>query len=139
VTRVVADASALAEYLLRTAKGPGVEAALREPDLEIAVPALCDIEIAAVLRRALRTGRLSADRAAQALGDYADLPLTRYGHQRLLPRVLAMRENFTAYDATYVALAERLGAAFLTGDLALARAAETHTDLMVVTVDHDGR
>lgn len=134
MTRVVADASALAEYLLRTVNGPAVEAVLRAPGSEVGIPALCDIEVAAVLRRALHGGRLSADRSSQALGDYAELPLTRYGHQRLLPRVLTLRENFSAYDATYVALAERLDAALLTGDLALARAVKTHTTLAVITV-----
>jgi predicted nucleic acid-binding protein len=139
VNRVVADASALVEYLLRTGSGPAVEAVLRAPGSAVMVPALCDIEVAAVLRRALRSGQLSVDRAAEALGDYADLPLTRHGHQRLLPRVLALRENFSAYDATYVALSERLDATLLTGDLSLARAAERHTELKVIAVGRDAR
>jgi predicted nucleic acid-binding protein len=135
VTRVVADASALAEYLLGTVRGPAVAAVLREPGSEVSVPALCDIEVASVLRRALRMGRLSRDRAADALGDYAHLPLIRYGHLHLLPRILTLRDNVSAYDAAYVALAERLDATLLTGDLALARAVERHTALRVVTVE----
>jgi predicted nucleic acid-binding protein len=132
---VVADASALAEYLLGTARAAAVETVLRAPGSEVAIPALCDIEVVAVLRRAIRSGRLTADRAVQALADFGDLPLTRYGHQRLLPRVLALRENFSAYDATYIALAEHQGAALLTADHALSRAAARHTELRVITVE----
>jgi predicted nucleic acid-binding protein len=68
-------------------------------------------------------------RAVQAVEDYLDLPLARHGHQQLIGRVLDLRANFSAYDAAYVALAERLGAALLTGDERLARAARRHTGL----------
>jgi predicted nucleic acid-binding protein len=39
-------------------------------------------------------------------------------------RILALRGNFSAYDATYLALAEQLDARFVTGDRALASAVE---------------
>jgi len=74
-------------------------------------------------------GALSSDRAAEAIEDYVDLPLTRHGHQRLLERILHLRQNFSAYDAAYVALAERIGGELLTADEGLARAARTHTKL----------
>ncbi len=61
--------------------------------------------------------------------DYVDLPLTRHGHQLLLARVLGLRNNFSASDATYIALAERLGATLITGDEGLARAIETHPEI----------
>jgi predicted nucleic acid-binding protein len=91
------------------------------------VPALCDIEVAAGLRCALLRGLLSLERADQALAHYPLLPLTRHGHQGLLPRMLSLRSNFGAYDACYVALAELLGADLLTADERLARAVRTHT------------
>lgn len=75
-----------------------------------------------MLRRGLLTRVLPADRAAEALENYLDLPLTRHGHEALLERVLALRENFTAYDGAYVALAELLGAPLLTADHSLRRA-----------------
>lgn len=99
---------------------------------DLHVPSLCDVELGAVLRRALLADRLGAGRARAALADYLDLPLVRHGHRRLLPRVLGLRENFSAYDAAYVALAEDLGAGLLTADRALARAVRSHTDLSVV-------
>lgn len=86
------------------------------------VPSLCDIEVASGLRRAVARSWCPIERAEDALGDYADMPLTRHGHRSLLPRIFALRENFSAYDSAYVGLAEALGAALLTADGRLARA-----------------
>jgi predicted nucleic acid-binding protein len=119
---VVADASAIAEYLLRTPQGVRVSPVIEATDHDLHVPALCDVEIAAVLRRLLLAGRLSEGRAHEALADYNDLPLTRHGHVTLLPRIVALRTNFTAYDAAYVALAESLPGSLVTADQRLARA-----------------
>ena len=74
-------------------------------------------------------GYLTAD-LMNAVADYLDLPLTRHAHTPLLPRMLELRENFSAYDATYVALAELLGASLLTADRALARAAVRHVEVL---------
>lgn len=99
---------------------------------DLHAPALCDVELTAVLRRGLLAGRLGSARARAVLADHLDLPLVRHGHRRLLPRILELRENFSAYDAVYVALAEGLGAALLTADRALARAARRHTGVAVL-------
>ena len=45
--------------------------------------------------------------------------LARYPHDLLLPRIWAMRDNLTAYNAAYLALAEMLGATLVTRDAAL--------------------
>jgi predicted nucleic acid-binding protein len=119
---LVVDASALVEYLLRTPAGLGIGPAIEDREAWLNVPALCDLEVAAALRRALANGRLTRARAAGALRDYLDLPLVRHGHSTLLSRVLGLRHNFTVCDAAYVVLAERLGAALLTADEALRRA-----------------
>ena len=71
-------------------------------------------------------------RAADALEDYLDLPLIRHGHQALLGRILQLRSNFSAYDAAYVALAERLRSELLTADDALARAVRSQLRLRLV-------
>ncbi len=115
------------EYLLRTELGASLEPAVRAPDADLHVPALCDVEVTAGLRRGLLMGALSDERLAEAVEDYLDLPLTRHGHQQLLSRILNLRNNFSAYDATYVALAERLGAQLLTADDGLAHATQMHT------------
>lgn len=93
------------------------------------MPALCDVEVMAGLRRAVLRSLVSVERAQLALEHYLLLPLTRRGHQALLPRILQLHANFSAYDACYVALAEHLGAPFITADDRLARAVRTHTSL----------
>ena len=122
MSSLIVDASALVEYLLRTERGQEVESALSSQEADLHVPALCDVEVTAALRRGILRGALAESRAEQALTAYLDLPLNRHGHQTLLPRILALRANFTAYDASYVALAERLEAPLLTADRRLARA-----------------
>jgi len=54
--------------------------------------------------------------------DLLDLRLTRYPHFMLLARVWQLRHNFSAYDAAYVGLAEKLGAPLITRDGRLAAA-----------------
>ena len=134
MSRVVVDASALVEALLATERAPRVVVAMAAPDVELHVPALCDVEVASALRRGLAAGRLDEARALAALEDLADLPLTRHGHQLLLGRILALRHNLSAYDATYAALAERLDASLLTADRGLAAAAASHLRLPVIAI-----
>ncbi|HYO47842.1 MAG TPA: type II toxin-antitoxin system VapC family toxin [Gemmatimonadota bacterium] len=129
---IVADASALVEYLLRTARAEAIGGIVENPDVDLHVPALCDVEVAAALRRTILSGRMSVERAERAVEDYLDLPLVRHGHERLLAAILRLRSNFSAYDAAYVALAVGLGAALLTGDRRLHRAVRRHTDVSTV-------
>jgi predicted nucleic acid-binding protein len=85
------------------------------------VPELADLEVASVLRRQIRAGALDGRRAALALDDLAALPAQRAPHRPLLARCWELRDNLTVYDAAYVALAEAMHAALLTGDRRLAR------------------
>jgi predicted nucleic acid-binding protein len=62
----------------------------------------------------------------------ADLPLRRYPHDFLLPRIWDLRNNLTAYDAAYVALAEALDAPLLTRDRRLAAAAGHRAQIELV-------
>ena len=73
-------------------------------------PHLLDIEVAQVIRRYAANGEIDAERGRAALADLADFPLRRYPHDFLLPRIWDLRNNLTAYDAVYVALAEALDA-----------------------------
>ena len=114
------------EYLLRTDRSGPLEAVIEASDTDLHVPALCDVEISAALRRALLAGAMNERRALDAIDDYLNLPLTTHGHGALVRRNVALRQNFSAYDATYVALAERIGAALLTADRALLRAVQRH-------------
>lgn len=95
---------------------------VESPGVDIHAPALCDVEVASALRKGRLTGRLTGSRLSAAVEDYLALPITRHGHQALLPRMLQLAENFSAYDAAYVALAERLEAELLTADGGLKKA-----------------
>jgi predicted nucleic acid-binding protein len=120
---IVVDASALLEVLLRTPGAKAVEDRLFAPRQTLHAPHLLDVEIAQVLRCYVSNGDVDSDRGRMALADLADLPLRRYPHDVLLPRIWSLRNNLTAYDAAYVALAEALDAPLLTRDRRLAAAA----------------
>ena len=121
---VVLDASAAVEVLLRGVVGHAIRERLAQEELH--APFLVELEVVEALRRNVRTGALSLDRSLEALDDFADLSLVRYPLGALRDRVWELRENLTAYDAVYVALAEALGAPLVTCDRALARAPGTH-------------
>jgi predicted nucleic acid-binding protein len=101
------------------------------PGETLHAPHLIDLEIVQVLRRYVRSASMSAERGAEALSDFLDLPLTRYPHFVLLNRVWQMRHNLTAYDAAYLALAEALDAPLVTRDRALVRTgSRAHVELI---------
>jgi predicted nucleic acid-binding protein len=85
-------------------------------------PELVDLEVLSTLRRAARGGRLDERRSGQALEDLAALPLRRVSHLPLVPRIWELRDNLTAYDASYVALAETLDCPLLTADAGIGKA-----------------
>ena len=119
---IVVDASALLEFLLQTPLGTRVEARLFRYRDDFHVPHLADVEVTQGLRRLVRKGEVSRDRAAEAIADLADFDLHRHPHVDLLTRAWKLRENITAYRAVYVALAEALEAPIVTCDAPLAKA-----------------
>jgi predicted nucleic acid-binding protein len=129
---IVVDASALIEVLLRTPAARAVESWLFDPRQTLHAPHLLDIEVAQVVRRYEAKGEIDDERGRAALADLADFPLRRYPHEFLLPRVWDLRNNLTAYDAVYVALAEVLDAPLLTRDQRLAAAAGHHARVELV-------
>jgi predicted nucleic acid-binding protein len=119
---IVLDASAVLEALLRTPAAAAVERWLFDPGGVLCAPHLLDVEAAQVVRRYAARGAIDGERGRAALADLAALPLHRYPHDVLLPRVWELRDNLTAYDAVYVALAEALDAPLVTRDARLAAA-----------------
>jgi predicted nucleic acid-binding protein len=113
---IVVDASALLEALLHTPAGDAVRARLAEEVDELHVPHLLYLEVANTLRRYATNRLLPVDRCGDALSDLLGFPLVRHDHHLLLPRVWELRDNLSAYDAMYVALAEALDAPLLTHD-----------------------
>jgi predicted nucleic acid-binding protein len=129
---IVVDASALIEVLLRTPAAIAVEKWLFDPRQTLHAPHLLDVEVAQVVRRYAAKGEIDGERGRAALADLSDFPLRRYPHEFLLPRVWDLRNNLTAYDAVYIALAEVLDAPLLTRDHRLAAAAGHHARVELV-------
>ena len=117
----VLDASGAVELLLNTASGRRLAARLAGDAEVVHVPHLIDVEIAQVLRRYVLRGTLDKRSGAMALRRWRDFDVERYPHEPLLDRVWQLRDNVTAYDAVYVALAEALSTVLVTGDRRLAR------------------
>jgi predicted nucleic acid-binding protein len=98
-----------------------------DPDLlgqeELAAPHLIDSEVTHVLRGLVRRGHLTEEQGVLALRGFDELVLSRFPAHVLRPRMWELRHNLSAYDATYVALAELVDAtALLTTDARLAHA-----------------
>ncbi|HEU5408763.1 MAG TPA: type II toxin-antitoxin system VapC family toxin [Nitrospira sp.] len=126
------DASAILEVLLSTPAAPSVYDRLSVNGETLHAPHLLDLEILQVLRRYCATGEITLDRAEQAVADYFDLPITRYAHDIFASRVWELRQNLTAYDGVYVALAEALSAPLITRDRRLAAASGHRAIIEVV-------
>jgi predicted nucleic acid-binding protein len=124
---IVVDASAVVLGLLND--GDSRQALGSE---DVSVPHLVDSEIANTLRAQVRRGKVDSSDARRALGRWARLGVRRHAAVGLLPRVWALREYVTAYDATYVALAEVLRCPLLTGDARLAAAPGPTCSMIVV-------
>lgn len=90
-------------------------------DESFIVPHLIDVEVMSAIRRLASGERIGAHRSEQFLAGLATLPAERYSHTPLVGRIWGLRHNFTAYDATYIALAEATGAVLYTCDEKLRR------------------
>jgi predicted nucleic acid-binding protein len=88
----------------------------------LAAPHLMPVEVANILRRAVLSGELSADSASMAHADLLALRVDLFPYGPFAVRVWELRDNVTAYDAWYVALAESLDAKLATLDARLSRA-----------------
>ena len=119
---IVVDASALVDMILQTPIAARLEQRLAAMGETLHAPHLVDVEVAHALRRHAASGVITAARGRQALTDLAELRLERYPHQPIIARVWELRNNLSAYDAAYVALAEALDAPLVTRDRRLANA-----------------
>lgn len=119
--RVVCDASAVVAVLLDG--GPDGRWA---PDaltgVDLAAPGLFPFEAANIIRRHELAALVTADQAAQAHSDLLDLAIEQWPYDLLGLRAWQLRKSLTTYDASYVALAELLGATLITLDRRIGRA-----------------
>jgi predicted nucleic acid-binding protein len=116
---IITDASFLVMAIADDG-GDGARARARLRGEELAAPHLMDVEVTSVLRRSVQAGNVTKQRARQALEDLTDLDIERVAHTTLLPRVWELRDNYTPYDACYIALAELFRAPLLTYDAKMA-------------------
>lgn len=119
---IVLDASAAVEWLLGLPMADAVGERISDDNESLHAPHLLAVEVTQVVRRFVAAGELDAARGADALADLVDLDVARHPHEPLLPTVWRLRDNLTAYDAMYVALALALDAPLVTLDAQLARA-----------------
>jgi predicted nucleic acid-binding protein len=121
---IVLDASAALEVLLGTPAAGPIAERIFAPEESLHVPHLFDVEVLQVVRLYCRIGEIDAERGREAVEDLEDLTAERYPHEPLLRRIWELRDNATAYDAAYLALAELLEAPLVTCDGRLLGAAQ---------------
>lgn len=124
---IVVDASAAVLGLLNDGDA---RAQLRNE--AIVCPHHVDSEVAHALRAHVLRGEVETAEATRAIDVWARLGIERVGVQGLLGRIWELRGNVTAYDATYVAVAEALEVPLLTSDGRLARAPGPRCTVMVI-------
>ncbi len=124
---LVVDASAVVHLLLADDVGARVAEALAGH--VVVAPAHLDAEVLSALVRLQRAGTLERATLADCLDDLARLPATRWALQELLADAAVLTAHASAYDALYLALADRVDGRVVTADRRLARA---HPDLTLV-------
>jgi len=113
---IIIDASLAIDIALATADGWRLQKRVRADGRPLGAPELIDLEVLQALRRQVRRGEIETAQAEDALEILDALPVERFGHQIVSRRVWALRDNLTAYDAVYFALAELLDASLWTRD-----------------------
>lgn len=119
---IVLDTSTAIEVLLALPLSPAVQIELERHEWQIAAPQLLTIEVLQVLRRRVLAGHTDLASAEEALGLLRDLNVRFYDQSILNDRVWELRDNLTAYDASYVALSELLEVPLVTSGARLAQA-----------------
>jgi predicted nucleic acid-binding protein len=90
---LVIDASAATELLLARPSAESIAAHISERGLDLHAPHLIDVEVVSAVRSVVVSGETDAQRGEEAIADLLDLPLARYPHDILLPRIWELREN----------------------------------------------
>ena len=101
-------------------------------DADLHAPDLLPHEITNVLRRRRLAGALSQTEASLARSGALRLPIELWPHAAVADRVWQLADTLTAYDAAYVALAERLAVPLVTADIRLSRAPGPACEIVTV-------
>ena len=127
MNEAVADASVVVDVLT----GATDPEALGLTGTRLHAPHLLDIEVASALRSLVRRALIESTVASRGLEALASIVPHRYSHELLLPRIWELRHALSAYDATYVALAELLGTPLVTADRRIAAASGVRCRIVV--------
>lgn len=128
------DASVVVELLMLSPLGQRAATIARQAAGDLHIPHLADVETLSALRALVAREALAPGRAQLALTDLRDFPARRWPASPLFERVWELRDAVTAYDATYVALAEALDARLVTADVRLAHGVQDVASCEVVLV-----
>ena len=128
---LIVDASSLYETIVGTPRSERIRARL-DSDPDLVAPHVIDVEVISIIRRYHMLGRLDATLSRQAVENLQAWPGQRFGHIRLLNRAWELRNNVRAWDAFYVALAERLQGTLITLDAKLASATGIRCQVEVI-------
>lgn len=131
---IVIDASILANVVGDDGPAGTAARARLATAASAAIPDLADVETVSVLRKRWIAGTLATERFRDAVDDLLALPLTRYPTGPLMNRAYELRSNVTAYDATYIAIAEALDCVLVTGDTKLANASGPRCRIETLTI-----
>lgn len=129
-TDLVCDASALIELL--TGGDRAITVAEAMTDRSVHAPHLVVFETLQRLRIAERESFISIEAALEAKAFLVDLSIEYWPMGELADRVWELRHNLSAYDASYVALAELLESPLLTADARMSRAPGPHCEFIVL-------
>lgn len=128
---LVLDASVALEVLTKT--DMGLLAAERLLDAgEIHAPHLLDVEFVHVVRKLVFARKTTEATASEILDAFAHWQIVRHGHKDHISRIWELRESISAYDATYVSLAEALNAPLWTCDAKLSRSHGHHAEIVLL-------
>jgi predicted nucleic acid-binding protein len=127
----VIDTSAVVDFLVGEEAAEAVEGLLAR-EVTVAAPDLLVFEVLAVFRRHVLRGTIVDERASAAIEDLGDIAVELFPTLPLRERAWQLRENLTAADAFFVALAERLGEPLATKDRGLAAVAKMLSGVEVI-------
>lgn len=120
---IVIDASVIVNLILPGVTNSFIRDRVFDSGKSLHAPQLMDVEVLQVLGRYQRKNELPKARLQQAFEDFQGLTISRHAHGVLVNRIWQLRNCLTAYDASYLALAEALNATLLTCDDGLAKIA----------------
>jgi predicted nucleic acid-binding protein len=132
---IVVDASVVVELLTDEGSSSARVSEAMGRDPEWVVPEHLVIEVASALRELWLGSRFTDAEFDACLAALSTLELSSFPTLPLLPRIRSLAANATAYDAAYLALAEKLASPLLTLDRKLARVSGSFARVLVIDTE----